>query len=973
MPNPTRAEAIKKLLDARTQLDLAALYHPGMECQVNVARDEGVKKDGFTGKAKQTFTDGINTWFTFRIPKNSWAEPEDNSAIEMTYPLFDYAEGIGMTGWDFRALRSMWVAFDFDAIVGHSEKHAKRLTDEELAVVKEKACGIPWVTVRRSASGNALHLYVFFAEPVPTKNHTEHAALGRAVLAEMSALAGFDFQGKVDACGGNMWVWHRKMPKGPSGTQRDGRGLELLKAAEHAMLDAPKGWQRYTKVVKGERKKSLPEFAEGREANFDETVGQHPHVPLDVDHKEHVDWLLKNQGWGWWDSDHHMLVTHTHHLKRLFEAFKDGGRPMKGSFQTSSPATQVDEQNCFCFPMRAGSWSVRRYSPGAAEHPSWEQDGKGWTRCYFNRDPDLRTAARAKGGVETDKGAFQFPVLEDVGEVVKLIGGEVKIPNVAAHRPGRLMPHKDGRRVVVAVDQQPGDEKHMVGWYSEKGKEWRIVVNANARLEADNEVGTFDEMIRHATNETRVDAGWFVKVGDHWNHEPKSHVSIAMSSLGKKKAEIDALMGASVLKPWVIVARPFEDEYPGDRAWNRSKVRLRYPRSEEVGPFPTWRKVFEHIGKGLNDALANSGWAQANDVRHGADYLELFYASMLQDPYARRPYLFLYSEEQDTGKSIFHEAARLIITDEGIVEGNKVIEGKDSFNGQMEGAVLVYLEELDLQRNKGAYERIKHWVTSPFISIRKLYIDAYQMPNCVTFVHCANSAKSVPVFPGDSRVTMIYVNPLGPKEMIPKPELLEMLKKEAPHFMNHLLQLDIPPSGSRLALPVINTSEKDSISSNTMDALEAFIDQTCFYVPGEMLKFSEFFEKFKESLDPHDLADWGSRNKVSAALPPRLPVGKRGPETFIGNLSWAPRPEGAPEKPRLVLHKRQLVPASSLAGAVVQAQAAALQMSVSVHPDATPAQVTADSATCGAACGHFKCARAPLHDPPHSSAEGVEW
>ena len=58
---------------------------------------------------------------------------------------------------------------------------------------------IPWVTVRKSTGGNGIHLYVFLPD-VPTANHTEHAALARAVLGQMSALVGFDFKAKVDAC-----------------------------------------------------------------------------------------------------------------------------------------------------------------------------------------------------------------------------------------------------------------------------------------------------------------------------------------------------------------------------------------------------------------------------------------------------------------------------------------------------------------------------------------------------------------------------------------------------------------------------------------------------------------------------------------------------------------------------------------------------------------------------------------------------
>lgn len=1271
MPNPTRAEAIKRLLDAKTQPDLAGLYHPGMETQVNVARDDGVRKDGYNAKSKQTYTDGVQTWFAFRIPKNAWAQPEDNSSIEMTYALFEHAEGIGMTGWCFSDLRSHWVAFDFDSIVGHSERHAKKMTDQELEKVRELACAIPWVTVRKSASGNGLHLYVHFATPVPTKDHTEHAALAKAVLAEMSALAGFDFQAKVDTCGGNMWIWHRKMPRGSDGTQRTGEGLKVVRTASYPMQEEPKEWHRYLKVVKGERKKSLPSFAEGKEANFEETSGQQPRVPLDAEHKSHLDWALKNGGWGWWDADHHMWVTHTWHLRRLWESFKSANFPMKGNFKTSSPGSQTDEQNCFSgstkvmtidgpralrelasvgsatllvqgrdglkwkkaqvksfgtqttfpvifgdgstthatadhqwlyynpnarevrlneristkqlcksyvlpqanielpvpdmiayahgfvfgdgwvkshksgnefaevaffkedealinlvckhgtkgsqvigghkvwvarnlpsswkelpksptreyafgfllglisadgfvakriqvqqsnfavmleierlaiwvgcrtsplqviepadssypnaktaykltmssynfninhflradhkrlldvrhknigtcgkmvssmptieevfcaivpnehnfvlangvitgncflFPMRNGAWSVRRYSPGAAEDPSWDQDGKGWTRCYFNRDPDLRAAARGKGGVETDKGSFQFSTLEDVEGVVKLVGGNLEVPAIVRARPGRLSPHKDGRRVVVIVDQHPSDDaSKMKGWYSEKGKEWRTVVEANAKLEQDNEVGSFDDQIRHCTNETKVDAGWFVKVDDHWNCEPKSHVAIALMASGKKRLEADLLMGASVQKPWVIVNRPFEDEYPGDRTWNRSRVRLRFPKSDEVGDFSTWRKVLAHIFKELDGALVTNGWAVHNDVKTGGEWAELWIASMIQNPYAPLPYIFAWSDEQDTGKSTFHEMMTLIITEDGIIEANRVVEGKDTFNGQMEGAVLCYIEELDLQKNKSAYERIKNWVTSPRISIRKLYVDAYQAPNTAHFYHSANNKNSFPIFHGDTRVVIVNVPVIAPKDMIPKPDLMGILQREAPHFLNHVLQLEIPPSGSRLAVPVIATRAKEAMAAATMTALEKFLDEFTHHVPGSMIKLSEFFDKFREQLEPAEREDWKTSRKVSEMLPLRHPVGKRGSDSFVGNISWE---EGPMTGTKLVL--------GGLKGRILLSSDEPVVSTVHVQPE-IPAGLCQEEAL-----GH-KCARSVNHQPPHVSTEGVEW
>jgi hypothetical protein len=63
----------------------------------------------------------------------------------------------------------------------------------------------------------------------------------------MSSITGFDFQSKVDVCGGNMWVWHRKMV----GTD----GLSLIKEGTE-LCDIPINWQYHLRVVKKQSHKT---------------------------------------------------------------------------------------------------------------------------------------------------------------------------------------------------------------------------------------------------------------------------------------------------------------------------------------------------------------------------------------------------------------------------------------------------------------------------------------------------------------------------------------------------------------------------------------------------------------------------------------------------------------------------------------------------------------------------------------------
>ena len=73
----------------------------------------------------------------------------------------------------------------------------------------------------------------------------------------------------------------------------------------------------------------------------------------------------------------------------------------------------------FSFPLPRGAWKVYRFSPGITEAETWNQDGNGWTTCYFNRLPDLSTAAKAHGGTEDPDKIGQY-VFSKATEALKL-------------------------------------------------------------------------------------------------------------------------------------------------------------------------------------------------------------------------------------------------------------------------------------------------------------------------------------------------------------------------------------------------------------------------------------------------------------------------------------------------------------------------------------------------------------------------
>lgn len=873
----TRTEAIKQFLLKNGQPDLAILYSPAMECQVNVGQDGGDKiKGDFQGRPWHGWTDGIQTWKSYRIPyhANTVPEYEDKS---QSFDLSAHVEGIGMTGWDWKSRASKWVAFDFDAITGHKDRHNRKMDDADIEKVIQEASKIPWVTVRRSASGKGLHLYVFLEPVVFTNNHNEHAALARAILGQMSGITGFAFDSKVDICGQNMWVWHRK--------SKDTNGLTLVKSG--TKLDSvPIDWKSHTKVVTGHRRRNIPKALDNSDTltSFVELAGQVNRIQLDSNHLDLVKYLEQSKTGSWWDSDNHMLITHTWHLKTAHKMFS-----WKGIYETDSKGTEApDDVNCFCFPRANGSWVVRRYSMGVAEHRSWTQDSRGYTRCFVNCDPDLSTVAMSHGGQESASGAFVFTEALSAIEAASKLGAVIPaLPPSMNNKKATIKPHKDGR-ILFEIEGDESGAATMPDWLYEK-KKWRRLFRVKMTTPAEYDMMSFDNLVRHLTSSKGEDQGWVInQEANLWRDEPLIHIKTALQSMNLKDWEVKNILGSSILKPWKLVNRPFQSEFPGDREWNRDAAQFKFVPSPNIDSLnhPTWNKILKHAGAGLDEAIRDNPWAKVNGIETGADYLRIWCASVFKQPNQPLPYLFFYSKEQDTGKTTFHEALSGLLT-KGYVRADTALTDDRGFNGELASAILCVIEEVNLSKAKHALNRIKDWVTAKDISIHPKGGTPCHFPNTTHWIQCANDISYCPTFPGDTRITVIHVPTIDVIEMIPKSQLLPMLEREASDFLASLLAIEIPPPISRLNIPVIATEEKQQIQDSNKNPLEVFVGERCKSAPGYMIPVGEFYEKFSQALEPDELNYW-SKSRVSKEFPMEFAKGrnpKDGSANF-GNITW---------------------------------------------------------------------------------------
>jgi hypothetical protein len=122
--------------------------------------------------------------------------------------------------------------------------------------------------------------------------------------------------------------------------------------------------------------------------------------------------------------------------------------------------------------------------------------------------------------------------------------------------------------------------------------------------------------------------------------------------------------------------------------------------------------------------------------------------------------------------------------------------------------------------------------------------------------------------------------------------------------------MDLPKSpDKRLNLPIIETSEKQELQKSNQNALETFIDEKCFYVPGEVIEFAEFYDEYARWLDPSEISYW-TKIRVGKSIPDTYPKGRRISDNHLclGNIAWEEREA---TRTLLITRHNKLVPKGS--------------------------------------------------------------
>ncbi len=831
-----------------------------------------------TAEDSNCWTDGSETWAPHRWPYNASSDP-NYSDRPLKFSPGAHLSRIGSTWWDWKAKESAAVVFDIDMSDDGHASTTNTVSEKELEKIVAKLKALPYVTLVRSTGGKGIHVYVFFDPDDRPKanNHNEHTQVSFATLAKMTRDAGYDFSQHMDVKGVVFWFW--------ADTSDDTHpGFKLVQKAS-SMLKAEEIKEYQSNALAGpNRKVSIGGFDDdGQPVESTGSTDGYKAFPLEEEHKRILKDLEKLDYDYIWKADFNMVHTNTRALRELFQKYEKEGHPLRGIFETTSIG-HVSKPNCFMTPRSDGSFQVKRFGNGIAEHASWNiKDQDTW--CYYNQAPPVSNVLKKFSATTgTSKYIFEAAELEAaMGALGHSLGESISAINtpVTVHRK------KDGTFYATCTDTGA-----YPGWTSTADGQKRTLPIVEQQTTRNNTLlEDIDDVARFLLTPQKEKYGWALKTNVGWIMHPSYELLQPKIStmFGKEATYIKALMAEN---PWILDNTPFGQEYPDseERTWNYNSAQLSVSPSDEPGPHPYWDRVYGHLGKSLDEVAQSTEWCQRWGIVTGADYLRFWMASLIQFPFEPLPYLFFYGP-QNGGKSAFHESACLIFSGVSVKDAKGALTNDQGFNYEISKTVIGYIEEQDLSlSSNNVYSRLKDWITAKTLTIIKKGETPYSQPNILKLVHSSNSPTAVSVEGGDTRITAIAVALLG--EIIPRSLLESKMLVEAPYFVRTLLTTHLPDTHDRLRVPMLASEDKEDLESMNLKPWEAFAANALTECVGHQVKFSEFYEEYKTYCTKRGLI-----NPVSAKALLQLIRGRgdkylvgigNGKQAYLANVSMGP-------------------------------------------------------------------------------------
>lgn len=786
------------------------------EFQVLASPEGGEPVDG----KRNTWTDGYEEWRHIRVPHKADTDPTYTDR-ELEWNLSKRALAIGFTGWDWVNKQSLDVGFDIDSLTNHAE--GVGLSDEDLAIVREKLRELPYVTIKRSTSGNGLHAVVALEDGVETANHNEHAAVARAIMGVMSTECNFDFTSAVDCCGQVLWCWKSDQAE---------NAFEVIKEAERKfkVSELPANWKANLEVLTRERGKVKLDGVDGEDENiFAQFANGQRRVELSDTHKSHLKTLAGYGSVVTWVADHHLVQGHTAMFKRLHTE-----QGLKGIFETVSQGNDLSTPNVFAIPAENDSWVVVRFGRSVREKSTWKVNKNGWVTCKLNVDPTFGQAMEHAGGqpLGSDTG-YAYPTVTLAMAAMQKFGVETPdTPFPLSERECSVFMDKNNN-IIVQADKEKSDKGGpFSGWNTQMKKtKWSRLFRTN--LQAEEEKHDLESVAIRASF-----PGAPPRYLDPESLNPITEVELSgrLQILGVDKKDVIEAKGQFSYLGRDIVTEPWAGKYPRPRAINPYGSKLDYPVTIANGDdYSAYDSILKHHGAGLDPLVKASNMCKEIGISDGKEYLIEWIRTGFRNPSQRSPGLCIYSRHQNNGKSTLQRALS-ICSDSGCVNAEIVLMEK--FNKLICGIPFPYFEDFSTKKLDGARDFFNRLIESPTLTHREHHSDARPIPNFSRPLFSTNKLNYLQLYVGDTRWSCYELPKL--ETSVPWPTLKKELHQQASAFLHFIFSEPLRDPVDRLSPPPLESELKQRMVRATNPIGEIVDHVICEYI-GETKSNEEWF------------------------------------------------------------------------------------------------------------------------------------
>lgn len=216
-----------------------------------------------------------------------------------------------------------------------------------------------------------------------------------------------------------------------------------------------------------------------------------------------------------------------------------------------------------------------------------------------------------------------------------------------------------------------------------------------------------------------------------------------------------------------------------------------------------------------------------------------FMAQKRQHPFEKIEKTLALYGEQGTGKNTFFtKIFGALFPAENFVYMNRVEQLTGDFNGELENAILVFLDEAVWGGNKREGDFLKG-LHNPTIRINKKGKEAYLGKSHFDILIASNKDWVAPVEPGDRRYLVTQISSEERNDIDKSSRLFESINRGGLFYLDRILRDRVVETNFRDNNCIPVTSEKAALLVESLDRFRRFVIETFYYgVNSEYVKWS---------------------------------------------------------------------------------------------------------------------------------------